>query len=79
MSPWIGSPLSLKKIASPPPPDRIVGGHAIIARGWNDARGLKLQNSWGAKWGRNGTCWLPYAYLTAQLNGRQAEAWAMFV
>ncbi len=33
-----------------PRPDVAVGGHAIVAYGW-DARGLRLRNSWGADWG----------------------------
>jgi len=44
-----------------PRPDVSVGGHAIIADGWN-ANGLELVNSWGASWGVNGRCWMPWAY-----------------
>jgi hypothetical protein len=45
-----------------PTPDAQVGGHEILAVGW-DARGLHLRNSWGAAWGVGGDCWLPWAYL----------------
>jgi hypothetical protein len=50
-----------------PAADVAVGGHAIVAYGW-DARGLRLRNSWGADWGIAGDCWMP-AYLVPHLNG----------
>jgi hypothetical protein len=50
-----------------PRPDTLVGGHAIVAYGW-DARGLRLRNSWGAVWGVGGDCWMP-AYLVPHLSG----------
>jgi hypothetical protein len=50
-----------------PAPDTLVGGHAIVAYGW-DARGLRLRNSWGATWGIGGDCWLP-ARLVPRLSG----------
>ncbi len=42
--------------------DRAVGGHAILAVGW-DAAGLRLRNSWGADWGQAGEATLPWAQL----------------
>ena len=39
-----------------------VGGHAIMAIGWN-SHGLRLRNSWGADWGRHGNCTLPWDEL----------------
>lgn len=55
-------PLSTGKL---PAPDYKIGGHAIWARGWNDAYGLWLRNSWGTAWGpKGGDCYLPYAFLT---------------
>lgn len=50
-----------------PRPDSLVGGHAIVAYGW-DTRGLRLRNSWGADWGVGGDCWMP-AYLVQHLSG----------
>ena len=50
-----------------PKPDTQVGGHAIVAYGW-DQRGLRLRNSWGADWGVGGDCWMP-EYLVPHLNG----------
>lgn len=52
-----------------PPFDRAVGGHAILAVGW-DATGLRLRNSWGADWGDQGEAMLPWGEL-----GRVREAW----
>lgn len=44
--------------------ERILGGHAIICIGYNDAKSVWiLQNSWGTKWGDNGYFYLPYNYL----------------
>ena len=50
-----------------PAADVAVGGHAIVAYGW-DARGLRLRNSWGSGWGASGDCWMP-AYLVPHLTG----------
>lgn len=49
--------------------DRAVGGHAILAVGWN-ATGLRLRNSWGADWGQGGEATLPWAQV-----GHLREAW----
>ncbi len=53
-------PLSSGKL---PAPDYKVGGHAIWCRGWNDAYGFRLRNSWGPYWGLSGDCYFPYAFL----------------
>jgi hypothetical protein len=53
-----------------PAPDYEVGGHAIVAIGWDDRYGLLLQNSWGLLYGVTGRVWLPYAYVD-----RIKEAW----
>jgi len=45
-----------------PPFDRSVGGHAIVAVGW-DASGLRLRNSWGVDWGDGGEATLPWDQL----------------
>lgn len=68
--------------------DRVVGGHAIMAVGYNDslqirnaAQGavattgaLLIRNSWGTGWGNGGYGWLPYAYV---LNGLATDWWAL--
>ena len=56
--------------------ERIEGGHAVVAMGYDDdrtianasggppARGaLLIRNSWGRSWGEKGYGWLPYAYV----------------
>jgi hypothetical protein len=50
-----------------PAPDVKVGGHAIVAYGW-DNRGIRLRNSWGSGWGIGGDCWMPSVDLH-NLNG----------
>ena len=45
-----------------PAPDYSVGGHAILAVGYNPT-GLVLQNSWGAAWGYHGRVTMPWAYV----------------
>jgi hypothetical protein len=44
------------------PPTTVAGGHAILIVGW-EPRGLILQNSWGADWGIEGRCVLPWSYI----------------
>lgn len=35
------------------------GGHCMVIYGWNET-GWKVQNSWGTKWGNDGTVIIPY-------------------
>ena len=61
---WAESWFTPQRDGTLPRPDKIAAGHAISVRGWSDIRkALQIQNSWGAKWGVGGWCWLPYAYL----------------
>ena len=62
------------EIAFPGPSDRPVGGHAVVAIGYADARkigkdkgALKIRASWGTGWGEKGYGWLPYKYVEAGL------------
>jgi len=44
--------------------EQLLGGHAVICVGYNDARGVWImQNSWGSGWGDKGYFYLPYNYL----------------
>jgi C1A family cysteine protease len=44
--------------------ERAVGGHAVMAVGYDDARQwFVVRNSWGAGWGMKGYFTMPYAYL----------------
>lgn len=45
--------------------ERVVGGHAVLAAGYSDPKGvLVVRNSWGSAWGDHGYCYMPYEYLT---------------
>jgi C1A family cysteine protease len=42
----------------------VIGGHCILAVGYDDARQVFLiRNSWGTEWGKGGYGTIPYAYL----------------
>ncbi len=44
----------------------VVGGHAVLAVGYDDASGRFLvRNSWGPGWGQGGYFTIPYTYLRA--------------
>ncbi|HEV2035354.1 MAG TPA: C1 family peptidase [Candidatus Dormibacteraeota bacterium] len=48
----------------PGPRERPIGGHAVMAVGYDDAeQWFLVRNSWGARWGLAGYFTLPYAYL----------------
>ena len=61
-TPWFRSWFHPHRNGQLPMPDVFVGGHALIAYGW-DQRGIRLRNSWGADWGAEGDCWMPTADL----------------
>ncbi len=49
----------------PQPHESVLGGHAVLLCGYDDATGRwLLRNSWSAGWGKAGYFTLPYAYLT---------------
>ncbi len=64
------------KIPFPYKNEKILGGHAIVAVGYDDNMKIKnttrgsetvgallIRNSWGAEWGDKGYGWLPYDYV----------------
>lgn len=51
------------------PDGNVVGGHAILVRGYNvKARRFTLRNSWGSSWGKGGDCFLSHADMAALLD-----------
>jgi C1A family cysteine protease len=76
------------KIPYPTSGEKIAGGHAIAAVGYDDTIKIKntnpkavetkgallIRNSWGTGWGIGGYGWLPYEYL---LKGLAVDWWAL--
>ncbi len=61
--------------------ERVLGGHAIVAVGYDDKKqigkdkgALLIRNSWGTDWGEQGYGWLPYAYVES---GLAADFWSL--
>ena len=51
-------------VPMPKSKERVVGGHAVLAVGYDDRKKQFLvRNSWGADWGLKGYFKMPYAYL----------------
>ena len=51
----------------PQPGERSMGGHAVMAAGYDDAqKRFIVRNSWGTGWGQNGYFTMPYDYLTSR-------------
>jgi len=48
----------------PGPNESLLGGHAVMAVGYDDARQVFIvRNSWGEGWGDKGYFYMPYAYI----------------
>ncbi|HBN09878.1 MAG TPA: hypothetical protein DD435_14945 [Cyanobacteria bacterium UBA8530] len=49
----------------PGPKNYIVGGHAVVAVGYDDSRRVFIvRNSWGTEWGDHGYFYMPYDYFS---------------
>jgi C1A family cysteine protease len=76
------------RIPYPAAGEKIVGGHAVMAIGYNDQLKIKntnpggietkgallIRNSWGTGWGEGGYGWLPYEYV---LIGLAVDWWSL--
>jgi len=70
------------RIPYPSDGDKIVGGHAVVAAGYDDKMvinnskpgALLIRNSWGKTWGEAGYGWLPYDYV---LSGLAVDWWSL--
>jgi C1A family cysteine protease len=52
------------RVPMPAPGEGVVGGHAVLAVGYNDSQDrFIVRNSWGENWGTKGYFTIPYAYL----------------
>ena len=74
------------RIPYPSGREKIEGGHAVAAMGYDDKLTIKnkaggetkgallIRNSWGPEWGEKGYGWLPYEYL---LRGLAEDFWSV--
>lgn len=75
------------KIPYPSSKETVVGGHAVVAVGYDDTLkitntisnktttgALLIRNSWGMSWGASGYGWLPYDYV---LNKIAIDFWSI--
>jgi C1A family cysteine protease len=74
-------------IPYPAPEERVAGGHAVVAVGFDDNKtiegqagapkttgALLIRNSWGQGWGDGGYGWLPYRYVS---DGLAVDWWCL--
>ncbi len=72
-------------IPMPHDKDKVRGGHAVVAVGYDDSKVIKnsigesrgailIRNSWGERWGDKGYGWLPYDYV---LRGLTKDWWIL--
>jgi C1A family cysteine protease len=70
------------EIEFPGPHNAVLGGHAVVAVGYDDNRkigkdkgAVKIRNSWGTDWGEKGYGWLPYSYIE---EGLAEDFWSLY-
>lgn len=61
----------------PLPGEKFIGGHAVVAVGFDDSTGTVLcRNSFGATWGKEGYFTMPYSWF-ANMSGLVSDAWTI--
>lgn len=55
--------------------DKLLGGHAVLAVGYNNEDQLIFRNSWGPSWGERGYGYLPFEYVRKQW---AVDCWTVF-
>lgn len=56
--------------------ERMLGGHATVIVGYDDARGdYLIRNSWGKRWGQDGYFWMPQEF--AHDSGYASDFWTI--
>jgi C1A family cysteine protease len=64
-------------VPMPPRSEKLLGGHAVLAVGYDDAsQRFLVRNSWGTDWGMRGYFTMPYAYLTNP--SLASDFWAVY-
>merc|ERR1712203_917952 len=59
---------STGKMVMPSMYDSLLGGHAVMAIGYDDEEKVfVVRNSWGEEWGDSGYFYMPYDYITHPL------------
>lgn len=52
-------------VPMPGPNEKVLGGHAVMAVGYNKkTKQMLVRNSWGSNWGLGGYFWMPFDYFT---------------
>lgn len=64
-------------MAYPKPDERLIGGHAVKAVGYDDTAGhFIIKNSWGTDWGDLGYFYMPYEFMDSNMT---SDFWVITV